>query len=141
MAAREPRLHGTPRPEAVCYAALAEADAGRALNVEVADKWRDAVAAADRTVEPWPQAYARLRLAAAVLRSGAPRSEAAEVLAGAHRIAAGMGAAPLVREAEALAAAYRLSLGTAPAGEEDPLARFGLTQREVEVLGLVAAGR
>jgi DNA-binding NarL/FixJ family response regulator len=141
LAAREPGLHGTPRPEATCYAALAEADAARALGSDDPALWRAAVTAADATVEPWPQAYARLRSAAAMLRAGTSRAEAAELLSAAHRIAAGMDAGPLVREAEAVAAGYRVPLGGArPADGADPLGRFGLTAREAEVLGLVAAG-
>jgi DNA-binding CsgD family transcriptional regulator len=139
LAAREPALHGTPRPEAVCYAALAEADAARARGGDDPALWRAAVAAADGTVEPWPQAYARLRLAAALLRSGAARAEAATLLTGAHRIATGIGAG-LVRDAEAVAARYRVPLGDAEADGDDPLGRFGLTAREAEVLSLVAAG-
>jgi DNA-binding NarL/FixJ family response regulator len=141
MAAREPKLHGMPRPEATCCTALAVADAARARGADDPALWREAVAAADGTVQPWPQAYARLRLAGALLRAGAPRAEAAALLPAAHRTAAGMGAALLVRDVEALAGRYQVAVGTDLVGGDDPLARFGLTRREVEVLGLVAAGR
>ncbi len=141
LAAREPRLHGTPRPEATCYAALAEADAARARGHDDPALWRVAVTAADATVEPWPQAYSRLRLAAALLRTGASRAEAASLLTAARRTAAGIGARPLVRDVEAVAAQHRVPVGAVAAAGGDPLGRFGLTAREAEVLGLVAAGR
>jgi DNA-binding NarL/FixJ family response regulator len=78
-------------------------------------------------------------LAAALLRAGQSRSEASDVLSEAHRLATKMDAVPLVREAEAMAGRYRLTVGGADDG--DPLGRYGLTAREAEVLGLVAAGR
>ena len=56
MAAREPVLHGTPRPEATCCTALAMADAARARGADDPALWQAAVAAADGTVQPWPQA-------------------------------------------------------------------------------------
>jgi DNA-binding NarL/FixJ family response regulator len=141
LSEREPRLHGRPRPEALCYAALTRADAARAGGADDPAQWRAAILAADETVEPWPRAYARLRLAAALLRTGQSRAEAATVLAEAVASATRMDANPLVREATALAGRYRLSLGGGAASDGDPLGQYGLTAREAEVLGLVAAGR
>ena len=137
---REVRLHGTARPEAPCHSALAVADAARARGADDPALWRAAVGAADSSVELWPQAYARLRLAVALLRGGQPRADAAEALAAAHRLATRIDAAPLVREAEAVAGRYRLAVGAEETGD-DPLGQYGLTAREAEVLGLVAAGR
>jgi DNA-binding NarL/FixJ family response regulator len=142
LAAREPALHGTPRPEATCYTALAEADASRARGADDAGLWRAALVAADHTAEPWPQGYARLRLAAALLRTGASRPEAVAALTAAHRIGTAIGAGLLVRDAEAVAARYRVAVGAAAGADAgDPLGRYGLTPREAEVLGLVAGGR
>jgi DNA-binding CsgD family transcriptional regulator len=117
--------------------------------------WRAAVAAWERAGEPYLLAYALLRLAEAHLAGGG-RQAAADPVRQAHAIAAQIGAAPIAAEAAALARRARLSLdrapapgqapppaATAPAGAPpaDELARFGLTEREREVLLLLAAGR
>jgi DNA-binding CsgD family transcriptional regulator len=134
-------LHGRSRfTGAACNTALAEADAARAQGRDDPERWRAAVAAADVTVQPWPQAYARLRLACAVLANGGARTEAIELLRSAHRLAAAMRAALLVGDIKAAAARFRIAL-TNEEALPDPLARFGLTTREREVLALVAAGR
>jgi DNA-binding NarL/FixJ family response regulator len=67
----------------------------------------------------------------------------------AHTIAERIGAVPIAAEAAALARRARLNLAPEPApgrdleqaGQADELARFGLTEREREVLILLAAGR
>ena len=64
----------------------------------------------------------------------------------AYALARRVGAEPIADEAAALARRTRLSLDEPAAGEvtappEDPLARFGLTEREQEILVLLAAGR
>ena len=61
-------------------------------------------------------------------------------------MASRVGAAPIAAEAVALARRTRLSLDEPEAAAvrpaaEDPLARFGLTEREREILLLLAAGR
>src|SRR6266566_756141 len=74
------------------------------------------------------------------------RQEAGRGIRQAYALASGIGAAPIADEATALARRTRLSLDEpdADAGRpapEDPLARFGLTEREREILVLLAAGR
>ncbi len=76
------------------------------------------------------------------------RQEAGRGIRQAYALASGIGAAPIADEATALARRTRLSLdepdADADAGRpapEDPLARFGLTEREREILVLLAAGR
>jgi DNA-binding NarL/FixJ family response regulator len=134
-------LYGPPRgAETAWNAAMAGAEAARAQGRDDPDLWRAAVAAADATRQPWPQAYARLRLACALLANGGARAEATELLQSAHRLAAAMRAALLVGDIEAAATRFRIPLADRPAAA-DPLARFGLTTREREVLALVAAGR
>jgi DNA-binding NarL/FixJ family response regulator len=93
-----------------------------------------------------------LRLADAHSQAG-DWQEAARAVQRAHAIADRLGAAPIAQEAAALARRARLSLtpttdtaadaGLAPAAPPppDPLARFGLTAREREVLCLLADGR
>jgi DNA-binding NarL/FixJ family response regulator len=86
-------------------------------------------------------AYALLRSAQAHCAAGA-REAAAPALDEAARLATGLGAAPLLDEVRALARRARVTLGedeAAPAGAG--IEAFGLTQREREVLELLAEGR
>jgi DNA-binding CsgD family transcriptional regulator/tetratricopeptide (TPR) repeat protein len=134
-------LYGAPRgAEAVSNSVMAEAEAARAEGRDDPDRWSAAVAAADATGQPWPRAYARLRLACALLAGGGARTDGSELLRSAHRLAATIGADLLVGDIEAAAVRHRASLTDHHAGP-DPLARFGLTAREREVLDLVARGR
>jgi DNA-binding CsgD family transcriptional regulator/tetratricopeptide (TPR) repeat protein len=134
-------LYGPPRgADAACNSVMAEAEAARARGRDDADRWRAAVAAADATGQPWARAYTRLRLSCTLLASGGARAEATDLLRSAHRLAATMGAALLVGDIEAAADRHRIPLADRQA-VLDPLARFGLTPREREVLDLVATGR
>jgi DNA-binding NarL/FixJ family response regulator len=84
-------------------------------------------------------AYVLLRLAAADDRDDA--TAAAREAAGLVRA---LGARPLLDELLETAREARLSLGDEPApppAGDDPLAAYGLTEREREVLELVAQGR
>jgi DNA-binding NarL/FixJ family response regulator len=95
---------------------------------------------------PYAAAYARWRLAEAILAEGGARADAQAALAAAHEVAVQLRARPLAAELEALARRARLSLqdGAEPAvvsGDGDGAAeRVGLTARELEVLRLVAKG-
>lgn len=89
-------------------------------------------------------AYARFREADALLRSGAGAAAAREALREAHDIAAALGARLLVERIDALARRGRVDLGSGPPGEQAADAavdRLRLTDREREVLALVAEGR
>jgi DNA-binding NarL/FixJ family response regulator len=95
--------------------------------------------------EPYPLAYALLRLADATVAAG-NREAAACSVREAHGVATRIGAIPLAEESAALARRARLSLEeqAGPAvisPPADALARFGLTDREREILLLLAAGR
>ena len=92
------------------------------------------MAAWEEAGDVWPLAYARFRLAEALCREGR-REEAAGPLGVAVRTAEALAARPLLDDAVALARRARLAL--AP----DAGVPFGLTDREREVLALVAAGR
>ena len=104
-----------------------------------------AAASWQTAAEPYPLAYTWLRLAEAAAAAG-DRQAAGRSVRQAHALASRVGAAPIADEATALARRTRLSLddpaadAVAPAAE-DPLARFGLTEREREILVLLAAGR
>jgi len=130
------------------YAALAEAELARARGDDGPAVWQQAARAADALELAFPGAYARLRGAEATVRTGGPRTDAAQLLADAHRSAAALGAAPLDRLAVDLARRARLDLhDDGPSGDdvESTTADAGplptLSPREREVLTLVAAGR
>ena len=143
----------TPAPPWLGFRALVAAEQTRAAGAAGTQPWRAAVAAWQDTEEPHLLAYALLRLAEAHSQAGG-REEAARAVQRAYAIASQLGAAPIAAEAAALARWARLSLepamdtaagaGAPPAAQPpapDELARFGLTEREREVLALVAAGR
>jgi DNA-binding CsgD family transcriptional regulator len=82
-----------------------------------------------------------------MLAAKEPRAQIQPVLRAAYQTTKALGAGPLQREIELLAQRGRLRLEeqavavTAAVGPPSPAASFGLTRREAEVLGLVAAGR
>ena len=142
----------TPSPSAVGYQALVAAELARAAGTDSAAIWSDAAEAWRRAEEPYPLSYALVRLAEVHSAAG-DRDEAVKAVQQAHPLAEKLGAAPITGEAAALARRIRLPLEAgaaaeataAPGGHQpkpaDELARFGLTDREREVLLLVAAGR
>ena len=136
----------SPPPESVARAALAAAEAARLRGAPDPASWS---AVASQWMElgfPLELAYARWRQAEAVLAAGGTKAEASEPLQEAARLSAETGASALRAEIEALARRARIELGggaeaasTEPPGPETD--RFGLTDRELEVLALVAQGR
>jgi DNA-binding CsgD family transcriptional regulator/tetratricopeptide (TPR) repeat protein len=132
------------------YRALAAAEQARAGGTDDPGVWSAAVAAWRSAREPYPLAYALLRLAEAHMATDDRRAAAAAVQE-AHATADRLGAQPQAAEAADLARRARLSLGPAmegveraPAGQPvtaDELVRFGLTDREREVLVMLAEGR
>jgi ATP/maltotriose-dependent transcriptional regulator MalT len=117
----------------------APADAGR---------WDEVAAAFDAISLPLPAAYARFRAAEAHVTAG-DRAAAMAPLRAAAASAARTGAALIGGDVAALARRARIDLGepsdgsvAAPEPDDDsPVARLGLTPRELEVLLLVAEGR
>jgi ATP/maltotriose-dependent transcriptional regulator MalT len=94
---------------------------------------------------PAPAAYARYRAAEAILSTNGDRAQAASALRDANVAATRLGAEPLRREIERLARHARIDLATgSPAATSDAEAApgsLGLTEREREVIRLVAAGQ
>ena len=105
-----------------------------------ADAWDATAAAWDRIGRPALAAYARFRAAEVILAQRGDRQSAAASLRSAHAAAVELGAAPLRAEIEKLGRHGRIEfdLGNVEEAPKDPL---GLTEREAEVIRLVAAGR
>jgi DNA-binding CsgD family transcriptional regulator len=129
----------------------AEAEWFRVTGPSDPEPWAASAWAWEAVGFPWPAAYARWRQGEALLTGGAPRPEAAEVLATAWTLAQRLDAKLLAVELDALARRARIEL-RAPSGEaaaDGPPAQaaatvddaLGLTPREREVLALLADGR
>jgi DNA-binding CsgD family transcriptional regulator len=128
-------------------AATIEAELGRAEGRSDPGRWEVAALALDARRTPLPAAYARWRLAEALLAGGGDRAAAADALRAARDAAERRGARPLVEEIDGLARRARIALVEAP---EEPAERavlpdaareLGLTARELEVLEHVAMGQ
>jgi len=132
---------GTAQPGPVerAHAAILAAEASRARSQPDLAAWDAAAAAWEAIGQPYPLAYALLRAAGAAAAEG-DRDGAAARLPKAAELAARLGAQPLLQQITRLARRARIGLPPA-AGQAGPVAPFGLTARELEVLRLVAAGR
>jgi DNA-binding NarL/FixJ family response regulator len=142
---------GRAADETRAEAATADAEDTRLLGTPDPGAWREALTRWRARERPYLVAYVRWREAEACLAVG-DRAGAADALDEAAAVAGDLGARPLLEAIDSLAARSRIRLGQssrippddddpAPAGAsmaEDP---FGLTEREREVLGLVALGR
>jgi len=101
--------------------------------------WAAAIDSCRAAEDPYLLAYALLRSAQASCANG-DREAAAAALEEAAALASAMGAAPLLEDVRALARRARVTIAEAePAGPG--IEAFGLTQREREVLDLLAEGR
>jgi DNA-binding CsgD family transcriptional regulator len=139
--------------QAIASAADAEAVAGgsaeawsshvRALLGQVAGRgttetWLQVAAAYSKVEEPFPQGQALLRAATLAAGNG-DRPEAAALVREADQLAEHMGPGLLRTATDATARRLGVELsGGRAAGDSSP---FGLTDRELEVLRRVAAGR
>jgi predicted ATPase/DNA-binding NarL/FixJ family response regulator len=122
-------------PPTQAYRALAAAEVAREPD------WTAAVAACRAADDPYLLAYALLRAAAADCAAG-DRETAAPALEEAARLAGALGAAPLLDDVRALARRARVELAEGDVEPAGPgIEAFGLTQREREVLDLLADGR
>src|SRR6185437_11924538 len=120
------------------YAAAFAAEAARAGGLHDLAVWDAAGAAWDGIGQPYPTAHALLQAARAAVATG-DRDAASPRIRRAVGLADQVGAAPLLQRIAQFARQARIDL---PAGQRAAAsARFGLTQREHEVLRLVAVGR
>jgi DNA-binding CsgD family transcriptional regulator/tetratricopeptide (TPR) repeat protein len=141
-------VQGVPYPvtpsDASLLAAL-DADGSRVTGRSDPSRWAHAVRLWESLGYRFDVAYARWRLAEALLARG-ERAEAAAGLAQAWQEATRLGARGLISQIESLARRSRIELG-APRAEPvaqapaQPGDQFSLTPREREVLLLVADGR
>jgi DNA-binding CsgD family transcriptional regulator len=126
-------------PPTIAQRALAAAEATRAAGGD--PPWAEIVETTRAAGDPFYTAYALLRLGEAACAAG-DRDRAAAALGESVKLASGIGAAPLLAEGRALARRARLKIeDDAPQDEQDAIDIFGLTEREREVLELVAEGR
>ncbi|MCI0583900.1 MAG: response regulator transcription factor, partial [Chloroflexi bacterium] len=141
-------LEGSRRGRALLGLMLAER--ARLLGSDDAANWIAAAASWAETGRPYPAAYADYRAGAALLAAGGSRADAAARLRTAAAAATGLRAAPLLALIERLARQARIDLASAGAtdaadqpdraGAGGTVAALGLTEREAEVLRLVAGG-
>jgi DNA-binding CsgD family transcriptional regulator/tetratricopeptide (TPR) repeat protein len=154
-------------PHHEAYAATFDAEYARASGRHDLPAWDAACAAWNALGQPYPTAYCLLHAARSLLAAAAGRTESArppgsapggapggaargvsasdrEATAGrlrrAAELAAQLGASPLLERITRVARQARVELPAGTTVASQP-ARFGLTERELEVLRLVAAGR
>ena len=138
---------GTPPPAALTWRVVIDAEMSRLAGSSDPELWH---AVAERWTElsdPLERTYAEWREAEASLVAGGNRGAAGALLAGAAATVRKIGATSLLGEIEALARRARVAIddGAEPelegdTGEAEP-DRHGLTDRELEVLELLAVGR
>ncbi len=140
-AERRPLERRTVRYRALL--ALCGAERARVEGAASSEDWRRALAALDALGAVSQRAYARVRFAETLLAEGAERSEAADALNAAVELFSGAPRSPIRALAENIARRARLRVAerrdnaTARAGDDGS----GLTEREAEVLRLLAEGR
>jgi DNA-binding NarL/FixJ family response regulator len=143
---------GSAAAECLAESATAAAEDTRLRGASDPAAWRDALGRWRDRERPYLVAYVRWREAEACLAAG-DRAAAIEALSEAEQIAAGLGARPLLEAIGSLVSRSRIRLAPADrvgaAGSAEPIIEpkpappdpFGLTEREREVLALVALGR
>jgi DNA-binding CsgD family transcriptional regulator/tetratricopeptide (TPR) repeat protein len=150
---------GAATGSARAWVGLARAELGRADPPTDAVAWQAVIEAWDAVPDPFQGAYARYRAAEAALRAEGLRANVTGLLREARATAAALGARPLLAQIETLAGRARIDVAAVPEhapdltpqpesgvavgpGRATRQARpHGLSERELEVLTLVAAGR
>jgi DNA-binding CsgD family transcriptional regulator len=152
--------HASPIEVGHAQASLAGAEAERVTLVgePAANAWAEVARRWEELDQAYPAAWCRTCEAEARLSAG-ERHDGAAALGQAYVAARSMGAEPLMRRIQRLAALARVDLGrrltNGPDGDvsdptsavqgpepaERPPRPYGLTEREIQVLPLLAAGR
>jgi len=130
---------------ALALSLLCRVEADRLEETDTAGRWVSVADTFEAIGRPYPAAYAHYRAGAATLRDRGVREDAHAALAAALTTAIRLGARPLIEEIGTLARHARIDL-EASDGADLPVpapataGRLGLTDRETEVLGFIAAG-
>ncbi len=127
------------QPEVAAFGALAAAERAREHGSDRRATWRLVAQAWQLAGQPYLEAYARLREAEAAVRAG-QRDQAARALSACEALARPLPAAPLLTLARELARRARLTASPAAVRSAAADARYDLTDREKEVLALLARG-
>ncbi len=130
---------GLPGPRSIRAMAMCVAEQSR-LSHSDPSLWAAAAELWDASNEPYEASYCRWRQAEALLESRVGRREAAACLQLAYATASRIGAAPLCRRIEQLAQRARITLSADVVLPPSPADSLGLTPRELEILGQLAAG-
>jgi ATP/maltotriose-dependent transcriptional regulator MalT len=138
--------HPAP-PQVTAWRALTAAELSRLRGASDPSLWADAAAGFEGIGQIVDAAYAKFRQAEAMVFARAARQQIADVLGSGRKMAERLGMAPLIAEIDGLARRARVRL-EADAGQveasaipESPADHLGLTNREIDVLTLVAEGR
>lgn len=125
------------------FEAMYAAERSRARDeADASSAWTAAAEACADAALPWEEAYARWRGAEALLGRGHDRQAGAEMLRTGLALARHLGARPVEGELLDLAARARIPIEEPTAAASDaPAMLQGLTEREREVLDLIAVGR
>jgi len=135
-----PPLTPVQRAHAAAYRTAAAQAVGPAAGLQDAAAWDGVASAWEQLSQPYWRARALVSAAEAALAGDGDRGAAGERLRQAAGLADTLGARPLSEQISALARRARIDVAR---GEADDRAApgLGLTDREIEVLRLVAAGR
>ncbi len=136
-------------PETSAHLAGCRAESARAMGSPDPELWAKVASSWRELDAPYAVAYALFREAEALLSGSGGRADAQGALVEATRVCTALSAQPLREQILALGRRARLKVTTQPAdgnghapasNNDSPAARLGLTNREAEVLGLLAAG-
>jgi DNA-binding CsgD family transcriptional regulator/tetratricopeptide (TPR) repeat protein len=132
---------GDAPPSALAHRAVIDAELSRLRRRSDPALWQRAATSWTGLGEPLELAYAQWRQAEALLLAGGARGDAGDLLADAADATRAIGAAALLAQIESLARRARIALdGAATTDGEHPEQRYGLTDRELEVLSLLVEG-
>jgi DNA-binding CsgD family transcriptional regulator len=122
-------------PVVAAFGVLVTAELARRDGADRRATWRAVASSWQRAAQPYREAYARLREAEAAARSGR-RDQATRALAACSKLAGDLDSAPLL----GLAVAFARRAGLPPRASPAARARLDLTEREAQVLALLAQG-